>query len=137
LIIPITPIGAAYGAAARSGDGRRTSIGQDHCRPAAIIFAYRISNNYQFDGYPTSRFNDDKPRATGHPEFTRSGIMTLSLYSTYKAMRRDAAAERATRKTPAASPIHTTVLHTLALLGMGIEGVACGGDDDTTRRRQP
>jgi hypothetical protein len=60
--------------------------------------------------------------------------MTLSLYSTCKALRRDAAAERATAKGPAASPIHATVLHALALLGMGIEGVACGGDHEAARQ---
>ncbi len=57
--------------------------------------------------------------------------MTLSLYSTYKAWRRDSAAEAASRAAPAAKPadpIQNSVCHALTLLGMGVEGVSCGGD---------
>lgn len=59
--------------------------------------------------------------------------MTLSLYSTYKAMRRDAAAEKSG---PAKTngPVQNSVCHALALLGMGIEGVSCGGDITASRR---
>ncbi|NTV94490.1 MAG: hypothetical protein HGA75_03635 [Thiobacillus sp.] len=60
--------------------------------------------------------------------------MTLSLYSTYKAIRRDAAAEKARQAQAGADTIQTSVCHALALLGMGIEGVSCGGDV-TARRR--
>lgn len=54
--------------------------------------------------------------------------MTLSLYSTYKALRRDAEAEKARPAEPADGTIQNSVCHALALLGMGVEGVACGGD---------
>ncbi|TCJ16349.1 hypothetical protein EZJ19_05465 [Parasulfuritortus cantonensis] len=60
--------------------------------------------------------------------------MTLSLYSTYKALRRDAAAEKAKQTKTAASPIQNSVCHALALLGMGVEGVSCGGDITASRR---
>ena len=54
--------------------------------------------------------------------------MTLSLYSTYKAWRRDVAAEKAAEGRNNAHPIHSGIGHALALLGLGIEGMSCGGD---------
>lgn len=60
--------------------------------------------------------------------------MTLSLYSTYKAMRRDAAAEKAKQTQTSAGSIQSSVCHALALLGMGVEGVSCGGDITASRR---
>lgn len=57
--------------------------------------------------------------------------MTLSLYSTYKALRREAASHSATQAAQpakAANPIQNSVCHALSLLGMGVEGVSCGGD---------
>lgn len=55
--------------------------------------------------------------------------MTLSLYSTYKAWRRDVAAEKATAASPAGvHPLRDGVCHALVLFGMGVEGVTCGGD---------
>lgn len=60
--------------------------------------------------------------------------MTLSLYSTYKAMRRDAARERQSANSAAPSAIRNSVCHALALLGMGVEGISCGGDVTATRR---
>ena len=61
--------------------------------------------------------------------------MTLSLYSTYKALRRDAAAERDIQTKPAGNQIQNSVCHALALLGMGVEGVSCGGDVTTPGTR--
>jgi hypothetical protein len=52
--------------------------------------------------------------------------MTLSLYSTYRAWRRDIRADKAmaaTGKRDGAS-----VLDAIARLGMGLAGIACGGD---------
>lgn len=60
--------------------------------------------------------------------------MTLSLYSTYKGLRRDAAAEKANPPQTEASPIRNSICHALALLGMGVEGVSCGGDITAPRR---
>lgn len=53
--------------------------------------------------------------------------MTLSLYSTYRAWRRDVAAERgeAYRIEPAAS---SSIRQAIAQLGVGLAGIACGGD---------
>lgn len=63
--------------------------------------------------------------------------MTLSLYSTYKALRREAAQHSASQAvTPArANPIQNSVCHALSLLGMGVEGVSCGGDITPSGRR--
>jgi hypothetical protein len=61
--------------------------------------------------------------------------MTLSLYSTYRALQREARANP-----PAASgqnPIQNSVCHALALLGMGVEGVSCGGDFTAPTRATP
>lgn len=60
--------------------------------------------------------------------------MTLSLYSTYKALRREAAAEKSRQPQAAGSPIQNSVCHALALLGMGVEGVSCGGDVTVSRK---
>lgn len=54
--------------------------------------------------------------------------MTLSLYSTLKALRRDAAAARGAPAPSPERPLRNSVRHALALLGMGVEGVSCGGD---------
>lgn len=52
--------------------------------------------------------------------------MTLSLYSTYRAWRRDVAAERAA---PGTAPAGTSALYeAMASLGVGLAGIACGGD---------
>lgn len=62
--------------------------------------------------------------------------MTLSLYSTYKALRRDAAGDQAASAKPAADhPIQNSVCHALMLLGMGVEGVSCGGDATPAGKR--
>jgi hypothetical protein len=62
--------------------------------------------------------------------------MTLSLYTTYRAWRRDVAAERgeAARGEPALGPIQ----HAIAQLGVGLAGIGCGGDasvNESNRRR--
>lgn len=54
--------------------------------------------------------------------------MTLSLYSTYKEWRRDVAAETDARSSKDLHPIQSSVSHALVLLGIGIEGMSCGGD---------
>ncbi len=51
--------------------------------------------------------------------------MTLSLYSTYRAWRRDVAAERAAAA-PAAGA--SALYDAMARLGVGLAGIACGGD---------
>lgn len=53
--------------------------------------------------------------------------MTLSLYSTFKAWRRDVAAECGTAVQGPASA--TGIYPAFALFGMGLGGVSCGGDD--------
>ena len=60
--------------------------------------------------------------------------MTLSLYSTYRAWRRDVAAERgeASRIEPAASSIRQAI----AQLGVGLAGIACGGDGSANGPRR-
>jgi hypothetical protein len=52
--------------------------------------------------------------------------MILSLYTTYRAWRRDVAAERgeAVRGEPAVGAIR----HAIAQLGVGLAGIGCGGD---------
>ncbi len=52
--------------------------------------------------------------------------MTLSLYTTYRAWRREVAAERGetARGEPAVGPIR----HAIAQLGVGLAGIGCGGD---------
>ena len=52
--------------------------------------------------------------------------MTLSLYSTWRAWRRDGAAERAASAAGDAgvSPVDEAI----AQLGVGLAGIACGGD---------
>lgn len=63
--------------------------------------------------------------------------MTLSLYSTYKALRREAKQNQTTQAGPAktAGSIQNSVCHALNLLGMGVEGVSCGGDAIYPERR--
>jgi hypothetical protein len=70
----------------------------------------------------------------GIPHRHKERIMTLSLYSTYKAMRRDVAVEKTRPVEAADNPIQNSVRHALALLGMGVEGVSCGGDITASRR---
>jgi len=52
--------------------------------------------------------------------------MTLSLYSTWRAWRRDVAAERSACATGngGESPVYDAI----AQLGVGLAGIACGGD---------
>jgi hypothetical protein len=62
--------------------------------------------------------------------------MTLSLYATYRAWRREVAAERgeAARRGPAVGPVQ----HAIAQLGVGLAGIGCGGDtsvNEANRRR--
>lgn len=54
--------------------------------------------------------------------------MTLNPYSTYRAWRRDVAEVKAAQTRQADRPIQSSVCHALVLLGMGIEGMSCGGD---------
>lgn len=54
--------------------------------------------------------------------------MTLSLYSTYKAWRRDQMSVKTAPVGKAGQSIQSGVCHALVLLGMGIEGMSCGGD---------
>lgn len=62
--------------------------------------------------------------------------MTLSLYSTYKAWRRDQAPNTATHAGKTGpSAIQSGVCHALVLLGMGIEGMSCGGDVTPSGKR--
>ncbi len=57
--------------------------------------------------------------------------MTLSLYSTLRAWRRDLQAEKAAAGKQATSPIYEAI----ARLGTGLAGISCGGDIASTRRR--
>jgi len=52
--------------------------------------------------------------------------MTLSLYSTWRAWRRDVAAERAAGA--AGNGGESPVYEAIAQLGVGLAGIACGGD---------
>jgi len=52
--------------------------------------------------------------------------MTLSLYSTWRAWRRDVAADRAA--SAAGSGAVSPVYEAIAQLGVGLAGIACGGD---------
>lgn len=54
--------------------------------------------------------------------------MTLSLYSTYKAWRRDVAAEKQVAAGDMPNGTSTGLYSTLALFGMGVGGIAGGGD---------
>ena len=54
--------------------------------------------------------------------------MTLSLYSTYKGWQRDGASKKTAQTGKAGQSIQSSVCHALVLLGIGIEGVSCGGD---------
>ena len=58
-------------------------------------------------------------------------IMTLCLYSTLRAWRRDIRAEKASAGGRAASPIYEA----LSLLGIGLAGIACGSDIGPSGRR--
>jgi hypothetical protein len=61
--------------------------------------------------------------------------MTLSLYSTYKAWRRDQASNTAIPTGKSGQSIQSAVCHALVLLGMGIEGMSCGGDVTPSGKR--
>jgi hypothetical protein len=61
--------------------------------------------------------------------------MTSSLYSTYKALRRDKPSNKATPAGKAGQSIQSGVCHALVLLGMGIEGMSCGGDVTPSGKR--
>ena len=52
--------------------------------------------------------------------------MTLSLYSTWRAWRRDVAAERAA--SAASENGESPVYDAIAQLGVGLAAIACGGD---------
>ncbi len=62
--------------------------------------------------------------------------MTLSLYSTYKAWQRNQASSPtiSTGKSGQSS-IQSGICHALVLLGMGIEGMSCGGDVTPSGKR--
>lgn len=61
--------------------------------------------------------------------------MTLSLYSTCKALRRDAAAEAATQANGTKRRQRwSRVVPVLTMLGIGLAGIACGGDPDIPDR---
>lgn len=57
--------------------------------------------------------------------------MTLSLYSTLRAWRRDFQAEKATAGKQATSPVYEVI----ACLGAGLAGISCGGDIASSRQR--
>jgi hypothetical protein len=62
--------------------------------------------------------------------------MTLSLYTTYRAWRRAVAAERG--EVPRSGPAVGPIRHAIAQLGVGLAGIACGGDasvNEASRRR--
>lgn len=61
--------------------------------------------------------------------------MTLSLYSTYKALRRDKSSNKAIPVGKTGQSIQSGVCHALVLLGMGIEGMSCGGDVTPSGKR--
>lgn len=52
----------------------------------------------------------------------------MSLDCTNKEWRRDVAADKAAQTSQDLHPIQSSICHALALLGMGIEGMSCGGD---------
>ncbi|MDR3394833.1 MAG: hypothetical protein P4L70_07505 [Parasulfuritortus sp.] len=54
--------------------------------------------------------------------------MTLSLYSTCKALQRDSEQERKAASHPV-KPVRSLVYQALAMFGIGMEGLSCGGDD--------
>jgi len=57
--------------------------------------------------------------------------MILSLYSTWRAWRRDVAAERSMSADShsGASPVYAAI----AQLGVGLAGITCGGDSPSTK----
>jgi len=57
--------------------------------------------------------------------------MTLSLYSTWRAWRRDVAAERAA--SAASENGESPVYEAIAQLGVGLAGITCGGDSPSTK----
>ena len=61
--------------------------------------------------------------------------MTLSLYSTYKAWQRDKTSSPPARAGKTGQSIQSGVCHALVLLGMGIEGMSCGGDVTPSGKR--
>jgi hypothetical protein len=61
--------------------------------------------------------------------------MTSSLYSTYKVWQRDKASSPSARPGKAGQSIQSSVCHALFLLGMGVEGLSCGGDVTPSGKR--
>ena len=63
--------------------------------------------------------------------------MTFSLYSTCKGLRREARRQHTAQVQPkkTSGAIQNSVCHALNLLGMGVEGVSCGGDAAYSGRR--
>jgi hypothetical protein len=61
----------------------------------------------------------------------RRAIMTLSLYSTWRYWRREVAAERAASADGGESPVGDAI----AQLGLGLAGIACGGDAPVSRAK--
>lgn len=57
--------------------------------------------------------------------------MTLSLYSTLRAWRRDIQAEKSAAGRQATSPVYAVI----ACLGTGLAGISCGGDIASSHRR--
>jgi hypothetical protein len=54
--------------------------------------------------------------------------MTMSMYGTYKAMRRDAAAEKRSRRAKPERPARKGFWSVIAMFGIGLDGISCGGD---------
>ena len=61
--------------------------------------------------------------------------MTLSLFSTYKGRQRDAASKNTAQISKAGQSIQSSVCHALVFLGMGVEGMRCGGDVTPSGKR--
>jgi hypothetical protein len=57
--------------------------------------------------------------------------MTLSLYSTWRAWRRDVAAEHSTSTDSHSG--ESPVYEAIAQLGVGLAGITCGGDSAATK----
>jgi len=83
--------------------------------------------------FPFHQFNllacNEGKTFTSKPE--RRAIMTLSLYSTWRAWRRDVSAERAVSadSNSGESPVYEAI----AQLGVGLAGITCGGDSPSTK----
>jgi hypothetical protein len=61
--------------------------------------------------------------------------MTSSIYNSYQAWRRNQAPSKTTPASQYGQSIQSGVCHALVLLGMGIEGMSCGGDVTPSGKR--